>query len=113
MLLFISQISSAQEIHGAISIGKVLEEDRTFVVEMDLSLTLWLVTLYGGLKNYFEFVPPSGHPFFEIYELGARIEYEWLFADLNHWCSHAVWSGLRFEPGENASATTLKIGVQW
>ena len=43
---------------------------------------MWLVTLYGGLVNFFEFELPFGWPFRDIYTVGLRVNYEWLFADL-------------------------------
>ena len=126
VFLFISSLAFA-EMHGALEIGKDLthEENQGYIkIDLQYDLDIWALNImpYGSftswvfLNDYFKTGFEFGL-FRNIYEFGIRLSVEPFYADLNHYCNHAVyttynkdnWLDMRWQD----SLTTLSIGIEW
>lgn len=126
IFLFIPLLCFA-EIHGSFEIGKDLthEENQGFIkFDLQYDFDVWALNImpYGSttswffLDDYFKKWPELGL-FRNIYEFGLRLTIEPFYADLNHYCNHAVytsynqdnWLDMRWQD----SLTTLSIGIEW
>ena len=116
LFLLISAPLTAIETHGEFRVGHDADSANAFTY-VRLELVQAPVTLYGSWRTWFEFDPPTGHPFRDIYTVGAEIAWSNLFLDVNHFCNHPVWSfALKDRWQSNVwseAITTVSVGVRW
>lgn len=117
--LMLSMPLGALETHGEFRVGHDTESPNAFAY-VRLEITQAPITLYGSWRTWFEYdlVPPlTGHPFRDIYEVGARLDWRNLFFDVNHFCNHAVYSAALADQWRSnvwgEAITTISAGVRW
>ena len=116
LFLLITAPLVALETHGEFRAGHDVESPTAFTY-IRLEVVQAPITLYGSWRTWFEFDPPTGNPFRDIYTVSAEIAWGDLFLDLNHFCNHPVLSrALVRQWNSNVweeSITTISVGVRW
>ena len=122
-LLLIITFPVSADIHGSFEIGKDLDEDiAVAAIDLSVDIQIWQLvwTIYGGWDTWFfinwESIIGQG-PFRDIYEIGTRIQWKFIYIDWNYFCNHAVysatsakkWNDLRWGDYRNV----VSVGIKW
>lgn len=116
VLLLAASPLMAIDVHGEFQAGHSVEDTAAFT-DIRLELVQASVTLYGGIRTWYWLDLPGGRPFRNIYDIGARLSWDVLFLDVNHFCNHPVFSEMpRYEwlnQKWGETITTVSVGVRW
>ncbi len=116
LFLLLSMPLGALETHGEFRVGRDVESPLAFTYIL-IEVTQAPVTLYGSWRTWFEFDPPSGYPFRDIYTVGAEIVRGIVFFNIEHFCNHPVYSPALEDRWQSniwgETITTISIGVRW
>lgn len=116
VLLFCCASTFAIEPHGEFHVGVEPESNNAYTYVL-LEFVQGPVMLYGSWRTWFEFNFPSAYPFRDIYTVGARVNWNNVFLDIQHFCNHPVWSRQERKEWLNnkwsETITTVSVGVRW
>lgn len=97
LILFLAlPVSANVGIGGHIEIGKDIYSDVTYTdlrIDYDFTALNFHFIPYGNQITWFYQDEFNGHPFRDIYIIGAELKYYGVVFGLEHFCSHAVSSG--------------------
>jgi len=115
-LLTIPITAFSLEIHGSTGAGYDTSTEVYFTnIEIEM-LPLSVLVIFGGWETDFLFSVPdlAGYPVLDTYTVGIRLLLRSFWAEVEHGCSHPVWSniaGYRFDGA--AVWTRFSAGVRW
>ena len=118
LLLLFSSASAFAELHGALEIGKVLE-DTSGYAKVDLLYTHTLGRLeldaFGGWLTWFDATDSlfAYSPFQDIYSVGARVMIKPFYLQIKHFCNHPVVDGYLRRGEIREVLTAVSVGVRW
>ena len=121
LILMFLPISAFAEIHGFFEMGKTVENEWAKAeMELQYHFDIWKFhnQIYGGWETWFIFNELIGSPFRDIYHLGYKIEYKKLYAEIEHFCNHPVYSSYNIgwwydNIKGQGRLTTISVGVNW